>query len=190
MAILKYPQSYYDAGLDPDVTFIDPTNAYSDDGSDSVAETTKKNSSDYIEYYNFDMQIPTEAAISSVTLEVEWKCSTAASILDMACQLYRNGTAMGTAITCSSEPTSNTAQSTTDTGTWSASQLNGNTQNDLAARITVNRGDINTDGNVLWDYVKITVDYTSSSVTYKTVTTTFGILGKRNVVVKKHTDPF
>jgi hypothetical protein len=166
--VTKFPQSYYDAATDADISFVNPTNAYSDDGQYVTAQTTKRSANDYIEYYNFGMGIPAGATINSVTFEVEWKCSTTASILSMSCQLYKNRAAVGSAITNSAEPTTDTIQSSSNSGTWSVSELNGNTINDLCLRISVSRGATNTNGDILIDYVKVTVNYDAALYTQYT----------------------
>lgn len=164
--ITRFPQSYYDAGLDSDIVFNNPTNAYADDGSYMTAVTTKRSSSDYITYYNFACGIPTGSTINSITMEVQWKVSTTASILSMDASLRRSDVQQGSSITNSSEPTTDTTENTSSVGTWTVAQLNDNTlATGPCIRIFIDRGATNTNGDVLVDYVKLTIDYSPGTQT-------------------------
>ena len=104
---------------------------------------------------------PAAAMISGVTVTVEWKVSTASSIATLGAQATVNGTAVGTELVNSAEPTADTSQSFAIPGLTRAQLLNGA----FGVRVRATRGNSNTAVTASLDSVSVKVDYTAANVT-------------------------
>ena len=136
--------------------WTNPTNAYNDADSSAYATCAPgKNASVVTDYYNFGFDIPTGSTINSVTIEFEYKASTASSNGVIELQSILNTTLRGTAISGNQAATSDTIASSSNTGTWTVSELNNNGQTTgFKIRLTGSRGNSNTAVTRSVDYVK------------------------------------
>ena len=99
--------------------------------------------------------IPANATIEQVTVTVEWKVSTSASVATLGSQLYVNNVARGSELINSAEPTSDTTQTYTVAGLTRADLLNS-----LEINVRATRGNSNTAVTASLDAVSIEVAYT------------------------------
>lgn len=90
-------------------------------------------------------------------MTVTWKVSTTSSIATLGSQLYVNGSAKGTELVNTGEPTSDTTQSYAASGLSRADLLNGA----LTVRVRATRGNSNTAFTASLDAVSVQVDYTT-----------------------------
>ena len=134
-------------------TWTNPDNAKGDDGVYAVVAGSRNTNIDIIGS-DFTNSIPAGSTINSVVAEVEYKLSTTASAWTGTLQAQKAGTLSGTAITTTTEPTTDTVWTNSTTGTWSYADL-ANAQVLLRIRQTSN-----TACNYSVDYLAITVDYT------------------------------
>ena len=111
--------------------------------------------------FGFEALIPANAVITGVTVTVEWKVSTAASIATLGAGATVNGTPVGTELVNSAEPTADTSQSFAIPGLTRAQLLNGT----FGVRVRATRGNNNTAFTASLDAVSVKVDYTSANVT-------------------------
>jgi len=146
----------------PDATtggWTNPTYAYADDGSYATRTGTTKNVW-YGNLYGFDLStLPTNATLTSIGLEVQWKndaADTSGPVLGLAA--YFNGALVGTEATDTSGQTSDELLTKTPTGITVA-QLRTTGAAGFAAGVRFRRTD-NTAHTASIDYVKCTVDYT------------------------------
>ena len=157
--VTKFPQS--NALITTGWTL--PNNAHADDAAYATAAPAK-NSSIITDYYNFAMDIPSDATINSITFEVQYKSSVTTSTgATLTLQSILNTTLMGSEITGSMNLADTIINGATS-GTWTVAQLNDNTQaGGFKLRLSGKRTTSNT--AVTWsvDYVKVTVDYTPAA---------------------------
>ncbi|WP_242393101.1 CxxxxCH/CxxCH domain c-type cytochrome [Anaeromyxobacter oryzisoli] len=143
-----------------------PTNAYAADASYATATPSGRNVSITSDFggFGFDTSIPAGSTINSVTIEVAWYASTAASVANLGLQPVANGgTLSGTEAIDSSEPATTTAYTAQFTGLTRADLLDGGAS-PFMARVRANRGASNTSFTAYLDYVRVTVDYTPSVI--------------------------
>ena len=142
-------------------------NAYA---SDNVYATSAPNKNQtrtvLLGNFGFDSTIPAGATINSVTVSVEWKVSTTASVATLGAQAWVANAAYGSELVNGAEPTTDTTQSFGVTGLTRAQLLNGTFQ----VRVRASRGNSNTGVTASLDAVSVAVTYTSSSSQSVTVT--------------------
>jgi len=154
------PPSSHDAG------WTNSTNAYTSDNVYATAAPNKNNTKTVsLGTFGFDTTIPANATITGVTVTVEWKVSTAASIATLGAQAVVSGTPVGTELINTAEPTTDTSQSFAIPGLTRAQLLNGA----FGVRVRATRGNNNTAFTASLDAVSVRVDYTAASVTSITV---------------------
>ena len=90
-----------------------------------------------------------------MTVSVEWKVSTAASIATLGARAYVGGTGVGSGLVNSAEPLTDTTQTFSVPGLTGAQLLNGV----LTVRVPATRGNSNTAFSASLDAVSVTVDY-------------------------------
>lgn len=129
-----------------------------------------KNSSVTGYWYNFDFAIPTGATIGTITLEAEYKVSTTISIATFKMRCYKGAVAQGTEYSDATEPTTDTVRTHTSNGTWTVSELNDNTTSGMQVLVTAQRGSDNDAVTFSLDYIKVTVEYTTSTNYERTYT--------------------
>lgn len=140
------------------------TNGQTDSNSTtySTINLTRGNGAETSVYYNFDLNIPSAATITSVTCTAKCYISTTNSsrISTRQVRLYSGSTAKGSAATVSN---STTAFNVT-AGTWTAAELN-----NAKIRVYAVRGSSNTNTNYYFRFygATITVEYTVNSVVYE-----------------------
>jgi len=115
---------------------------------------------------SFDSLIRPGATINSVTVSVEWKVSTTASIATLGAGAWVNGAAYGSELVTSAEPTTDTTQSFAVSGLSRAQLLNGV----FGVRVRASRGNSNTAFTASLDAVSVAVTYTASGGQSVTVT--------------------
>lgn len=142
-----------------------PTNAYADDGVYATAAPGKNLSvtSDFGFPAFTTSDIPAGSTINSVTIEIQHKESTTASIATIGVQVNNNGTLLGTEQTDTTEPAADTLLTHQVTSGISLTDLQ--TANLVKGRVRAARGNTNTAYTASLDYVKITVNYTPPSST-------------------------
>lgn len=101
--------------------------------------------------------IPANATITNVTVSVEWKVDTTASIATLGSQVYVSNTARGTELVNSAEPTSDTTQTFTVAGLTRADLLDGT----FEVQVRASRGATATGFTASLDAVSVQVDYTT-----------------------------
>jgi len=157
------PPSTNDAG------WTSAANAYSSDNAYATSSPNKNQTTAVrVGTFGFDATIPTNATITAVTVTVEWKVSTTASIATLGAQAWVSGAAYGTELVTSAEPTVDTVQSFTVTGLTRAQLLNGA----LGVRVRASRANSNTAFTASLDAVSVTVDYTAPQSQAISVTAT------------------
>lgn len=95
-----------------DAAWTSSANAYS--SNDTYATTApNKNSTRTVNLgtFGFDAAIPANAVITGVTVTIEWKVSTTASIATLGAVATVSGTPVGTELVNTAEPTTDTSQS-------------------------------------------------------------------------------
>jgi RHS repeat-associated protein len=144
------PPSTNDAG------WTSSANAYALDATYATA-TPAKNQTTIVNYgtFGFGATLPADAAITSVTVSVTWKVSTASSNPTLGSQLYVNGVARGTELTNTTSPTTDTTQTYSVTGLTRADLLDGA----LTIRVRASRGNSNTAVTASLDAVTVTAFY-------------------------------
>ena len=152
MAIVtKYAGAFSTTG-----TWTNGANIYANDGAYATTAGKRNNNYDIIGS-NFGFTIPADSTINSVTIEAEYKLSTAASAWTGTLQAQYNGTLRGTAVTTTSEPLTDTVWTkSTNNGTWTVDELN----NNLAQVLFRVRHTSKTACTYSVDYLSMTVDYT------------------------------
>jgi RHS repeat-associated protein len=145
------PASSNDAG------WTNSANAYASDNTYATA-APNKNQDKFVKVgtFGFDWTIPANATITNVTVSVEWKVDTTASIATLGSQVYVNGAAKGTELVNTAEPTTDTTQTYSVSGLTRADLLNGA----LEVRVRATRGNSNTAFTASLDAVSVQVDYT------------------------------
>jgi len=147
------PPSSNDAG------WTNGANAYA---SDNVYATTAPNKNQtravLLGNFGFDSTIPAGATINSVTVSVEWKVSTTASVATLGAGAWVNGAAYGSELVNTAEPTTDTTQTFTVSGLSRAQLLNGT----FGVRVRASRGNSNTGFTASLDAVSVAVTYTAS----------------------------
>ncbi len=142
------------------------TNAYADDAAYATAAPAKNGtiSSDFGFPAFASGDIPDGSTITSVTVEVQWKCSTTSSVATLGAQLHNPaGTALGSeTISATPEPIVDTIQTQQVTSGIALADLrNANT---VVARTRCSRGNSNTAVTGTLDYVKLTVEYSVAHI--------------------------
>ena len=153
--------------------YTDYTNAYADDGVYATAAPAKSSAkSAYWGFAGFSTDdIPDGATINSVAIEHEFKVSTKDSNATEYYRVYVNTTTKGDAEQKdNTEPLSDTIVTHTVTSGISLSDLRNN--NSVRLRTRSKRGASDTAVTFYIDYVKITVDYTTTQNYSVTLTDT------------------
>ena len=145
-------------------TWAGTTNIYVDNGTYASTGGTRNGNADIVGS-SFGFAIPSGATINSVLVEVEYKLSTTASASTLTLQAQYNGSLMGTASTTTSEPTTDTIWNTSNTGSWTAEELN----SDLLEVLFRVRRTSNTACTYSVDYLSVTVDYTEQAENYNLI---------------------
>lgn len=137
--------------------WTNPLNADADEPNVYATAAPGKNGTTSSDYggFGFNGLIPAGSVINSVTVEVEWKVSTTASVATLGAQAVVGGAAVGSELVNSAEPTVDTLQSFTVPGLTAAS-FDGS----FVVRIRATRGNTNTGFTASLDFVRVTVDYT------------------------------
>ena len=138
-------------------TWTSPESAYDDDGVYATTTLTSGEESTW-EYGGFGFDsIPAGAAISSVSLEIEFKVSRDDRGDEVRVQAALNGTRTGSAGVNTSQPTTDTILTTSSTGITTRDQLLDGTFSVLVS----NRrpAGANNPTTLSLDYVKVTVEY-------------------------------
>lgn len=158
MPVNTYYPSSYSLGTNGS-NFINPGNIYSDNGVYCTVTQTAKNTTSqiYLEGFNIN-DIPIGSTINSVTINVDRKMSTTASVQSVALQAYKSTTAMGTKATSTAEPSTDTVFSSTTTGTWTVADFT-----NFRLLLENIRGNSTTACTISYDYVSVTIDYTAPS---------------------------
>jgi YD repeat-containing protein len=94
--------------------------------------------------------------LTAVTVSVEWKVDTTASIATLGSQAYVGGTARGTELVNAAQPTADSTQTYTVSGLTRADLLNGA----FEVQVRASRGNSNTAFTASLDAVSVQVDYT------------------------------
>lgn len=154
------PPSTNDAG------WTTSANAYTSNDTYATAAPNKNNTKTVnLGTFGFDATIPANAVISGVTVTVEWKVSTAASIATLGAVATVGGSPVGSELVNTAEPTSDTTQSFAIPGLTRAQLLNGV----FEVRVRATRGTSNTAFTASLDSVSVKVDYSAAPVTSITV---------------------
>ena len=123
MATASSHPTSYDSGYNLRSDTVNLENAFTDSDSETYATlyiVNGGNSESYI-YYNFNLNIPTDAIIDSVSCTVKAKLNSTGGTSTRQLQLYSGATAKGTATSI----TSTSLQTyTMATGDWTAAELN------------------------------------------------------------------
>jgi len=134
------------------------SNAYASDNAYATATAAKNQTTTLnVGTFGFGSAIPANATITNVTVSVEWKVSTTASIATLGAQLYAAGVAKGSELVNTAEPTADTTQTFTVSGLTRADLLDGT----LQIRVRATRGNSNTAFTASLDAVAVQVDYTA-----------------------------
>lgn len=157
MATLKvYPSSYTD-GMSKGV-LSNPTNGYADDGNLCTIVADDRNDINVLTYAGFDFSaIDAGSQINSVTVMIEISMSVTGTTDFTTIQAYKSGIAVGSAQD-TGEPSSLTLVSTSNTGTWTESELES-----ISVVYTNDRSNLTTECTISIDYVAVEVDYTPGS---------------------------
>lgn len=128
----------------------------------TIAARTTTGNNNTLSNFGFDSAIPAGSTINSVTLEVEHKVSTQASIANLNCAVAVGGTA-GTTNTDSTEPLTDTIRTYTNVtrpggGSWTRADLLNGT---FTVLLWASSGNSTTSCTYSWDYATVTVDYTA-----------------------------
>ena len=154
------PPSTNDAGWSSGANAYVSDNLYATSAPAKNATTAIK-----IGTFGFNASVPANATITGVTVNVEWKVSTTASIATLGAQAYVGGSAVGSELVNSAEPTSDTTQSFSVSGLTRAQLLDGV----FEIRVRATRGNSNQAFTASLDLVSVRVDYTTPQVTSVTV---------------------
>ena len=104
------------------LAWTNPNNAKLDDGVYATTGGTRNSNHDLIAS-SFSHFIPAGATINSVTVEVQYKLSTASSASTLTLQAQKSGVLSGTARAITTEPLTDTVLTNANTGTWSVADL-------------------------------------------------------------------
>jgi hypothetical protein len=149
-----------------DAGWTSSANAYTSNDTYATTAPNKNNTKTVnLGTFGFDATIPANAVISAVTVTVEWKVSTAASIATLGALATVNGSPVGTELVNAAEPITDTSQSFAIPGLSRAQLLDGT----LGVRVRAARGNHNTAVTASLDAVSVKVDYSAASVTSITV---------------------
>lgn len=133
-------------------------NATADDGVYATATPAKNGTTtgdwDFAAFS--DAELPAGSTINSVTVEVQWKVSTTASV-DTLGVAGVNGSSAGTETTTT---TATTADSVATASLSGVTESDLKTAGQIKGRVRASRGNTNTAFTASLDYVKVTVDYT------------------------------
>lgn len=165
----SHPVSY-DSGYSAySVSGLDQGNTDSTSTNYATINFTRGSAAETIIFYNFDLDIPSAATITSVTCEAKCYISTTNSsrIATRQIQLYSGSTAKGDAHTVSNS----TSEFTITPGTWTAAQLN-----NAKIRLYAKRGNSNTTTNYYYRFYGATL-----SVEYSVNTTAYEVTASSNV---------
>lgn len=158
----SHPVSY-DSGYSAySVSGLDQGNTDSTSTNYATINFTRGTDAETIIFYNFDLNIPSAATITSVTCKAKCYISTTNSsrIATRQIQLYSGSTAMGSAYTVSNS----TSEFTMTPGTWTAAQLN-----NAKIRLYAKRGSSNTTTNYYYRFygATLSVEYTVNATAYE-----------------------
>jgi YD repeat-containing protein len=158
-----------------DAGWTSSANAYVSDNAYATT-TPMKNKTRTVNYgtFGFDATIPTDATITNVTVTVEWKVSTTASIATLGALAVVNGAPVGSELINTAEPLSDTTQSFTVSGLTRAQLLNGA----LVVRVRATRGNTNTAFTASLDVVSVRVDYSDPATLSLTSNANGNLLAK------------
>jgi hypothetical protein len=147
-------------------TWSNPTNVQADDGSNATTTIAAKNTSSQRRQgtYNFDADLPANATIDSVDLEMQGNVSTTGGIAFLGYGI-RVSTTDGAISEDNGEPTSPTIYTSTDIarpggGSWSRADLLNGT---LFTYVQGRSGNNATSVIYSFDYIKVTVNYSLPS---------------------------
>jgi len=147
------PPSTNDAG------WTNSANAYASDDTYATAAPAKNQTATLnLGTFGFDAAIPVGAAITNVTVSVEWKVDVTSSIATLGSQLYVSGVAQGTELVNTTEPTSDTVETYSVSGLTRADLLDGV----LTIRNRISRGNDNQAVTGSLDAVSVQVDYSTT----------------------------
>lgn len=157
--VTKFPTANQAAGGVFNGSWTNPNNAHADDGVYATAAPGKNQ--EYAAVWNVSFStsdIAAGATVNSVTIEVQWKVSTTASVATLRSTAFADS-AQATAVSAS-PGVNDAAEPTTDTvRTYSATPTLAQLR-DLWVRAQILRGSSNTAVTASLDYVKVTVNYT------------------------------
>ena len=150
------PPSSNDAGWG-----VSGANAYASDDTYATSAAAKNTTTAIkVGTFGFDATVPANATITSVTVTVEWKVSTTASIATLGAQAWVSGVAVGSEFVNSAEPTADLSQSFTVSGLTRAQLLDGVFQ----VRVRATRGNSNNVFTASLDAVSVRVNYTTPHI--------------------------
>jgi YD repeat-containing protein len=136
-------------------------NAYASDNAYATSAPAKNTTTAIkVGAFGFDATVPANAAITSVTVTVEWKVSTTASIATLGAQAWVNGVAVGSEFVNSAEPMADLSQPFTVSGLTRAQLLDGVFQ----VRVRATRGNSNNVFTASLDAVSVRVNYTTPHI--------------------------
>jgi len=149
-------------------TWVDPTNVQADDGAvAAITRGTTKNSQDDREQagYDFDSVIPAGATINSVAIEVEHRVQGTGNVCFLENLAYVGGVA-GAVNSDNLEPTTLTARvyaayARPGGGSWTRDDL---LDANFKTRVRGRNGNNATSNTWEWDYIRVVVDYSASSI--------------------------
>lgn len=161
----SHPVSYDSNYSAYSVSGLDQGNTDSTSTNYATINFTRGNAAETIIFYNFDLDIPSAATITSVTCKAKCYISTTNSsrIATRQIRLYSGSTAMGSAYTVSNS----TNEFTMTPGTWTAAQLN-----NAKVRLYAKRGSSNTTTNYYYRFygATLSVEYTVNGTAYEITT--------------------
>lgn len=158
--ISKFPSSNQAAGSPFNGSWTSPNNAHADDGVYATAAPGKNQEFASVWSVPFATgDIADGSTVNSVTVEVQWKVSTNASVATLRSSAFADSAQVTTVsaspgVNDAAEPTADTVRTYTATPTLAELR-------DLWIRAQAMRGNTNTAFTASLDYIKVTVDYTA-----------------------------